>query len=161
MNTDAVFNNPVESALRSLVLLVEAYPATLDLQKLVYLDYLLVHSADAGGPESLHPPTPQRDGEVAVRRDLIEQGLHLLLMRGLVERRATNNGFEYAALDAAGSIIASLSTEYSLLLRARAAWVTQTFAARDITTLNAFFNEHIGRWGEEFTLISPGWEDGA
>ena len=74
MTGSTVFNNPVESALRTLVLLVEAYPATLDLQKLVYLDYLLVHSADAGGPESLHPPTPQRQGEVAVRRDLIEQG---------------------------------------------------------------------------------------
>jgi hypothetical protein len=42
MNEDIVFNNPVESALRSLVLLVEVYPATLDLQRLVFLDYLLV-----------------------------------------------------------------------------------------------------------------------
>lgn len=159
MNITTVFNNPVESALRSLVLLVEAYPVTLDLQKLVYLDYLLVHSADADGPESLHPPTPQRDGEMAVRRDLIEQGLHLLLVRGLVERRATASGFEYAALDAAGGLIASLETEYSQLLLARAAWVTETFAQRDIRSLTAFFNERIGRWGEEFTLTSPGWED--
>lgn len=159
MSVATVFNNPVESALRSLVLLVEAYPATLDLQKLVYLDYLLVHSADADGPESLHPPTPQRDGEMAVRRDLIEQGLHLLLVRGLAERRATITGFEYAALDAAGSLIASLETEYSRLLLARAAWVADTFAQRDTKSLDAFFNEHIGRWGEEFTLTSPGGED--
>jgi hypothetical protein len=159
MNGTPVFNNPVESALRSLVLLAEAYPATLDLQKLVYLDYLLVHSADAGGPASLHPPTPQRDGEVAVRRELIEQGLHLLLVRGLAERRATTNGFDYAALDAAGTVIASLETEYSQQLRARAAWVATTFAQQDINALNAFFHEHIGRWGEEFTLTSPGWED--
>jgi len=158
---DAVFNNPVESALRSLVLLVEAYPATLDLQRLVYLDYLLVHSADADGPASLHPPTPQRDGEIAVRRDLIEQGLHLLLVRGLAERRATGQGFEYAALDTAGSIIASLETEYSQQLLARANWVTETFAQRDINSLSAFFNERIGRWGEEFALTSPGWEDPA
>jgi hypothetical protein len=159
--SDAVFNNPVESALRSLVLLVEAYPATLDLQRLVYLDYLLVHSADADGPTSLHPPTPQRDGEIAVRRDLIEQGLHLLLVRGLAERRATSQGFEYAALDTAGSIIASLETQYSQQLLARANWVTETFAQRDINSLSAFFNERIGRWGEEFALTSPGWEDPA
>jgi len=159
MNADTVFNNPVESALRSLVLLVEAYPATLDLQKLIYLDYLLVHSADADGPVSLHPPTPQRDGEVAVRRDLIEQGLHLLLVRGLIERRATTSGFEYAARDTAGSLIASLESEYSQQLLARAVWVTEAFAQRDIRSLNAFFSERIGRWGEEFALTSPGWED--
>jgi hypothetical protein len=96
---------------------------------------------------------------MAVRRDLIEQGLHLLLVRGLSERRATATGFEYAALDAAGSLIASLETEYSQQLLARAAWVTETFAQRDIESLSAFFNERIGRWGEEFTLTSPGWEE--
>jgi hypothetical protein len=45
-----VFNTPVESALRSLVLLVESFPDALDLQRIVYMDYLLVHSQDAGGP---------------------------------------------------------------------------------------------------------------
>jgi hypothetical protein len=159
LNVATVFNNPVESALRSLVLLVETYPSTLDLQKLVYLDYLLVHSADADGPESLHPPTPQRDGEMAVRRDLIEQGLHLLLVRGLAERRSTISGFEYAARDEAGSLVASLEAEYSQLLLARATWVTETFAEHEINRLIAFFNERIGRWGEEFALTSPGWED--
>jgi hypothetical protein len=159
MNGEPVFNNPVESALRSLILLVEAYPATLDLQKLVYLDYLLVHSADAGGPASLHPATPQRDGEITVRRELIEQGLHLLLVRGLAERRATSTGFEYAALDTAGSVIASLTTTYSQHLRDRATWVAETFARRDTTSLNAFFKERIGHWTEEFTLTAPGWED--
>ena len=159
MNEDTVFNNPVESALRSLVLLVEVYPATLDLQRLVYLDYLLVHSHDADGPPSLHPPTPQRDGEVAVRRGLIEQGLHLLLVRGLVERRAMSTGFEYAARDTAGSVIASLETEYSQDLRSRAQWVTSKFAQRDLTSLNAFFNKRIGHFGEEFALTAPGWED--
>jgi len=159
MSLASVFNNPVESALRSLVLLVESYPATLDLQKLVYLDYLLVHSADADGPQSLHPPTPQRDGEMAVRRDLIEQGLHLLLVRGLTERRPTNDGFEYTAAEAAGGLIASLETEYSRMLLARAVWVVENFSRRDIKALNAFFNERIGRWGQEFALISLGWED--
>jgi hypothetical protein len=159
VNEDTVFNNPVESALRSLVLLVEAYPATLDLQRLVYMDYLLVHSHDADGPPSLHPPTPQRDGEVAVRRGLIEQGLHLLLVRGLVERRAASTGFEYAARDTAGCIIASLETEYSQDLRSRAQWVTSTFPQPDMHRLNAFFKERIGHFGEEFALTAPGWED--
>ena len=159
MTRNTVFNNPIESAVRSLVLLVEAYPQTLDLQKLVYLDYLLVHSNDAGGPASLHPPTPQREGEIVVRRNLIEEGLKLLLVRGLIARNPTKEGFEYAASDEAGSIIGSLSTPYSQQLCERGAWVTTTFADRDVAWLNAFFKEHLGRWGTEFALTSPGWED--
>ena len=159
MSTTPVFNNPLESALRSLALLVEAHPDTLDLQKLVYFDYLLVHSADANGPFSLHPPTPQREGEIAVRRDLIEHGLHLLVVRGLVEQRATNEGFEYAAGDLAGSLIASLTTEYSHLLLDRAVWVTETFGKNGVESLNAFFRERIGRWQEEFMLTAPDEED--
>ena len=159
MNPVAVFNNPVESALRSLVLLAEAYPGTLDLQKLVYFDYLLVHSKDAGGPESLHPPTPNRDGEVVVRRGLIEQGLNLLLMRGLAERRASSAGFAYTALDSAGSLISSLTSPYSQHLRQRAEWVAVTFGGWDVETLSTFFRENLGRWGSEFALTSLGWED--
>lgn len=159
MSGVSLFNNPVESALRSLSLLVEVYPATLDLQKIVYLDYLLVHSADADGPASLHPATPQRDGEITVRRGLIEQGIHLLLVRGLAERRATIRGFEYAACDVAGGLIASLETEYSRQLLARAQWVAAEFAQSDLNSLSAFFNAQIGRWNEEFALTSPAWEE--
>src|SRR5260370_20026328 len=86
------FNNPLESALRSLVLLVEAHPSGCDLQKLVYFDYLLVHSADAGGPESLHPATPNRSGELLVRRGLLNAGLMLLLGRGLAQRQFGERG---------------------------------------------------------------------
>ncbi len=87
------------------------------------------------------------------------KGLHLPLVRGLAERRATITGFEYAARDTAGSIIASLVTEYSQELCSRAQWVTSTFAQRDLNSLNAFFNERFGHFGEEFALTSPGWED--
>jgi hypothetical protein len=129
------------------------------LQQLIYLDYLLVHSADANGPTSLHPPTPQRDGELSVRRGLIEQGLHLLIVRGLIERRATDQGFDYRALDTAGGVIASLQTPYSQDLVARAQWATETFGETTTADLAAFFRERFGRFGEEFTLTSPGWED--
>src|SRR5437016_4881774 len=130
MSAPTVFNTPVESALRSLILLVESYPRPLDLQQIVYLDYLLVHSSDAGGPESLHPPTPRRAGELVIRRDLIERGIYLLRARGLVERVFTNQGIGYRASDLAGGVIASLTTSYSGLLRQRARWVAEEFGSR-------------------------------
>ena len=64
MKSSSVFNSPVELGLRALMLLAESHPKPLDIQRLVILDYLLVHSGDLeGGPESLHPPSPLRAGE--------------------------------------------------------------------------------------------------
>lgn len=73
------FNSAVECGLRSLVILEQAFPRDYDLQRLVFYDYLLVHSGDANGPESIHPATPHRSGEVLVKRQILEQGLLLMI----------------------------------------------------------------------------------
>ena len=46
MNKEYVFNNPIETGLRSLIILNAAYPKPLDLQQLIYYDYLTVHTGD-------------------------------------------------------------------------------------------------------------------
>ena len=69
------FNSPLETGIRSLAVLVAAYPEPFDLERLVEMDYLVVHSGDADGPYSLHAPLPMRAGELLVRRGLIEKGL--------------------------------------------------------------------------------------
>ena len=53
-----LFNSALETGVRALVILVANFPAALDLQRLVDFDYLVVHSGDVDGPESLHPPLP-------------------------------------------------------------------------------------------------------
>ena len=51
-----IFNTPLECGLRCAALLLAAYPAPCDLQRLVQYEYLLVHSGDVPqGPPSLHP----------------------------------------------------------------------------------------------------------
>ena len=46
------FNSPLEAGLRSTAILEAAYPERYDLQRLVQLDYLVVHSADTGVDDS-------------------------------------------------------------------------------------------------------------
>ena len=77
----SAFNSPLETGVRTLALLVAAYPRSRDLHRLVQYDYLTVHSADAAGPPSLHPPLPLRSGELLVRRGIIERGLLLMMSR--------------------------------------------------------------------------------
>lgn len=123
----STFNTPLESAVRILSLLVAGYPATMDEQQLVCFDYLVVHSNDAGGPESLHPPLPMRSAEILVRHDLIRRGLLLLMSRGLTRRINSDNGFLYQAEDLAGPFMDALITPYSQKLKARASWVADNF----------------------------------
>src|SRR5689334_10655553 len=98
MSAVGPFNSPLECGLRPLVLLQAAQPAACDLQRLVFYDYLLVHSADVPeGPESIHPATPLRSGEALVRRHWIERGLLLMISRELVIRTFSAQGILYQA----------------------------------------------------------------
>ncbi len=154
MITPLAFNGPLEMGLRSLILLLEAFPNGLDLQRLVVLDYLLVHSGDIlNGPVSLHPPSPLRAGEVSIRRGLVEQGLHAYGYRGLITRQLSNDGIRYVAEEGAAALLDALSSEYVTALRQRAHWVIETFGALDDQELEAVLADTIGRWRSEFVVI--------
>jgi hypothetical protein len=100
-----VFNSPFELGFRMVYLLSALRPAGADLQKLILLDYAIVYSGDLGGPESLHTPLPYRGSELLSRRTLIEQGLHLMSSRGLVNARLDDAGITYVAGPAALCIV--------------------------------------------------------
>ena len=144
------FNSPLETGLRSLAILEAAFPTRYDLQRLVELDYLVVHSADVDGPESLHAPLPHRAGELLVRRQLIEKGLLLMMSKGLIERFTVAVGIEYSAGDMASPYLANLSAPYTLRLRERALWLVRNFEDIDTDELRAMIRNFFERWSSEF-----------
>ena len=151
----APFNSALETGVRALTVLAEAAPAALDLQTLVYFDYLVVHSADAGGPLSLHPNTPLRNGELLVRRALIERGVLLMVGRGLIERRMETRGITYAATDEAAPFLDCLTSAYARSLRERAEWAVECFGQFDDQALKSFFDANFERWTREFQSTAP------
>lgn len=144
------FNTPLESGIRGVTMLVAAYPRQFDLQRLVAFDHLVVHTADIGGPESLHPELPMRSAALLVRRKLVEQGLLLMASRGLVERVATSEGIFFSASEFAETFILSLESPYLKALRDKATWVIETFADLDDRTFRGAMREAFGNWVEEF-----------
>lgn len=151
------FNTPLETGIRSLAVLVEAYPKSFDLQRLVEMDYLVVHSGDADGPESLHAPLPMRAGELLVRRGLIEKGLILMMSRHLVQRMPTECGFEYLASETAAPFMASLEVPYTRQLIDRASWAVERFAELSTEEVSRFTHRMFEKWGSEFQAVQqPG-----
>ena len=143
------FNTPLETGIRSLGILVASYPKAFDLQRLVAFDHLVVHTADIGGPESLHPELPMRSAELLVRRGLVERGL-LMISRGLIERQADVSGIVYRAGEFAETFFASLTSPYLVALRERATWISLTFSDMEEDAFREAMNAAFGRWIEEF-----------
>lgn len=153
-------NSPLEIAVRVLTVLVEAFPARLDINRLVLLDHGLLHSADLGGPESLHPPVPIRTGELGIKRERIKKGLEVLLRAGLVEMEARLDGIQFWAADRAAGFVSLLETDYARALAARSKWVVAEFGSLDDSDLRQAMSSAAGHWSEEFEHFEVASERG-
>jgi len=146
-----VFNSPLEAGLRCLAILTAGYPNNYDLSRLVFYDYMLVHSGDiAGGPESLHPATPHRSGEILIRRPVLESGLNLFLSKGLINVIYNQDGILYSATELSSPFLDSLSSEYVSKLKNNAYWLVDSFDIFDIQSIQEMINRNIVNWGGEF-----------
>lgn len=147
------FNGPLEAGIRAVSILGAAYPQTYDLQRLVALDYLLVHTGDINGPDNLHPPTPTPSAELLVRRKLIEQSLLLMMTRDLVEREVTADGIKYGAGENAVMFLSSVSSKYLVALKERAAWLVENLGNLTDEQFKSMMRRFFDRWVEEFQHV--------
>jgi len=118
------FNNNIETGLRVLSILNATFPKSYDLQTLVYLDYLTVHSGDiSNGINSLHPPVPNRKGEMFVRREIIYSSLELYISKGLINKLYLESGIEYIASENSTTFLESLNEDYLIQMQKKSSWV--------------------------------------
>ncbi|MGB3374284.1 MAG: ABC-three component system middle component 2 [Microbacterium sp.] len=143
-------NGPLETAIRVLTLLAEAYPSSLDLNQLVLLDHGLLHSEDLGGPASLHPPVPIRSSELGVKRHQLTLGLEVLTRVGLAEMGALSGGIHFTAADGAHPFLSLLETGYARALAERASWVVNRFGGLSDAEIREAIRDVSGHWAEEF-----------
>jgi hypothetical protein len=144
------FNGPLEAGIRAVSILAAAHPESFDLQRLVALDYLLVHTGDIDGPANLHPPTPMHSAELLVRRGLVEQALLLMMTRHLVERQIASDGIRYVAGENAATFLSTATSSYFAALTERATWLTETFGSYTDDEFRAVMRHLFDRWVEEF-----------
>jgi hypothetical protein len=149
----ATFNSPLEAGIRTVSILGAAFPQTYDLQRLVAFDYLLVHTGDIGGPDSLHPPTPMHSAELLVRRKLVEQALLLMMTRDLVRREITEEGIMYGAGENAAMFLSLLSTSYLRSLKDRATWLVKKFGPYSDQEFRVVMRSFFNDWVEEFQNV--------
>lgn len=143
-------NGPIEVGLRTLITLSANFPASLDLNRLVLFDYILLHSADLEGPESIHPAIPKRQGELGLKRYLIEHSLRVPVRAQLARIDATAGGLMYSATEEAEGFIASLTSDYAAKLSERARWVAENFGELEDADVKSQLRSIFEEWAEEF-----------
>lgn len=149
----ATFNGPMEAGIRVVAILDVAFPRAYDLQRLVALDYLLVHTGDVGGPDSLHPPTPLQSAELLVRRKLVEDGLLLMMTRDLVRRDVTSGGIKYRAGENTATFMTALTSSYLAALKERAAWLVSEVGDHSDSEFREVMRRFFDQWVEEFQAV--------
>jgi len=153
-----LFNSTLETSVRTLTVLDAMSGRTCDLTLLTWLDYLVVHTGDVGGPASLHPPLPYRTGELLVRRPAIERGLVMLRRLRLVDLVTDADGMGYYATEDAYSLIRMMRSTYAGALRSRAAWLAEFHAGMSREELEQLMSEKLGAWSTEFSSVRQGGE---
>lgn len=134
-------NGPFEVGLRALTILSSGFPQTFDITSLTLLEYSLLHSSDFGGPESLHPEVPNYRSEIAVTRDLLEQGLEVMMRARLVALEVHHGGICYVATENAPGFVDLLESEYMVQLRERAQWAVQSLGSKEGSELQDDLHE--------------------
>ncbi|MDF3300903.1 ABC-three component system middle component 2 [Streptomyces tropicalis] len=143
-------NSAVEVAMRALVLLTQSHPEPLDLSSLVVLDHAMLHSEQFNGPPSLHPPLPAQPGELGMRRQLLHDGLAVLMRAELASVDATAQGLVYRATDRGSSFLGILEAPYVGQLQERALWAVEQYAPHTDPRLAT--RGFTMQWYEEFTV---------
>jgi hypothetical protein len=148
------FNSALETGIRALVLLEAFHPRCCDLTEMMWLDYLVVHTADIGAdsPSSLHPDLPNRAGELLVRRRLVEHSLRLMHQVHMIDINDTEHGIVYSASEEVPFFLDLLQAPYTMELRQRADWLAKRFADLPSEDIKALVQDRIGRWTAEFRV---------
>jgi hypothetical protein len=148
-----LYHTSLESGIRCLSILESVHPAGLDINQLVALDHIVVHSSDfdALGPLSLHPASPYRRAEPVIRREVVQSGLRLITGRGLAIQLHTQNGFLYIASEEASPFLSSLTSNYWKNLLNRTHWAGSKFKNMPWEELSDIMTSRVDNWVREFS----------
>ncbi|OEF57940.1 ABC-three component system middle component 2 [Enterovibrio norvegicus] len=138
-----VFNTSLESGVRVVSFLDKYYPDRLDFEQIMKIDYIMVNSSDFNGPNSLHPRTPNRQGERSARREIVRSGLELMTSFRLIEIELNSNGVFYKSTESAEPYLKLMKEKYSLELIKVSHWLADKIRNEGFSQLEVGLNSKV------------------
>jgi hypothetical protein len=150
---NVIFNSRIEIALRLLFVFCKS-TRSLDLQRLIYYHYFLIHSSDANGPASIHPKLPFRSCEMLINRTVFKRALTLLVLKDLITvTYSKKEGISYKKNAKTDEFVRYLESDYSKQLQKCAEWLCSTFDNLTDGQVADLADNNLDKWGIEFTPI--------
>lgn len=146
-----ILNNSIEVSLRILIILNEL-ESSIDMQRIIYYDYALLHSGDFDINEnSLYPSSPFRKEELYVKNSLIKKALNILCQKQLINIEYKDTGIFYKKNELTPLFLSHINAEYLSLLKTKAKWVNNNFQLYNDSEIKEYFDKTIGKWRSEFS----------
>lgn len=99
MMNNKLFNSPFEMSLRVLLLLSQDRKSFYTVDRIILLDFVSCYSADFKLPYSnLHGVNRYKFGEIANRRQLVQEAVRMMVIHGFVEVKI-ENGYKFRISD--------------------------------------------------------------
>lgn len=145
-----IFNSSEEVGVRILFIL-DICQKRMSTQRIMYYDYFSLHLNDLDQTqESLHPDNPNHSSEIAIKRDLINKGLDLMIAKGLVGVKYSKTGIYYLNNQLTHPFVNLFQNGYVEDLKKNIAIVNEYFSAYSDKRIYKYINNNIGKWAGEF-----------
>jgi hypothetical protein len=144
-------NGALEVGVRLVFFLQAAFPRSYDVNQLVLADHLLTHSADSGGPKSLHPPIAIREGELGMKRKTVQAGLKQMADADLVRASANKSGIVFGAAERAYGFVNLFSSPHAVELKLVASWVAKQMEDDTVSDSEEHMMRLIAAWSNSLS----------
>lgn len=145
-----IFNSPEEVGVR-ILLILDICQKRMSKQRIMYYDYFSLHLKDLDQTqESLHPDNPNHSSEIAIKRDLINKGLDLIIAKGLVSVKYSKTGIYYQYNQLTHEFVNLFQNTYVEELKMNIATVNEFFLKYSDRQIYKYINGNIGKWAGEF-----------
>lgn len=157
-----VFNTSLEVGFRVLIILNELKNSTLNLDRLIIYDYFTLHANDFNEEnESIHPPIPNRSGEIVIKRKIIQESINLMHSKDLLDIEYSLDGILYKSNELTPAFLEYFNSKYAMKIIENAHLVIKEFNEYSDYELAKYVNENFSKWGSEFSRESlvRGWNN--
>ena len=109
-----LFNSPLETALRILLLLESEARNDFSINMIAAMDFTALYGKSFNlSDENLHGDNLFKFSEFATRKELASEGIKFLVQKGLVDVKANKQGFIYVISSAGKDFSQKLDTKYA------------------------------------------------
>ncbi len=149
-NKIKIFNSPEEVGVRILFIL-SICNKRMSSQRIMYYDYFILHLNDIDSMyESLHPDNPNHSSEIAVKRDIINRSLQLMISKGLLDIKYTKTGIYYQKNTITDAFLQMFKNGYVDKLKQNINVVSERFEKYSDGQIYRYIDKNIGSWSGEF-----------